>query len=1711
MQNFLKASTLGFLLIASQSFADDTLSSLQTDLTDFANNRSAEAYTLTTSSSNGDTAIIFRTQDGNTIDSKTYYFTPSDDERAILTRLASSGNIFLKEALEGENVLFDINGVGYTIDLDAVSQLSLNMANITETTSPTDTSIIINDKYYNINPRSYDNAQTINPTSYEAGKIATKYFQWDTENNHLVLNETGETSDNDLDITYITNPQHNRQNADLEGADLIGFNFYNLSNSSETGGAINNQSGYSIGNIASYFIENYTPKGNGGAIYNAGQINSITGDFVQNYATINTSSFGGAISNTNKTGIIGSITSNFIANYVTSSSDVHGGAIHNNYSIGSINGDFIGNYTSSSNNHSYGGAISNRQNGKITDITGNFIGNYTYSSADYIDPLNGSKNANGGAIANYQDTSTIGHLVGSFIANYALSDNNSANGGAIYNATKGATIGAIIADFIGNYAQGDVSAQGGAIYNNIGTTTTARIGSIIGDFKGNHVQSASGGALGGAIYNENTGSGTVIAHIGEIYGNFEGNYAYGDYANGGAIYSSKAIIDSITGNFENNYAIGDDTVYTGGGAVYNIDSNITFIDSSFLNNATNGYGGAIANMQHDNYVQTVINIIAQNQDVEFTGNTQYADISEQDGIFVVENGESNAIYNEATVNLNAKEDYSITFNDNIDGNAGQININSDTENMGGNYIFNSDVSGNTINLQNDGTITVGSTGSLNLDGLTNDDNHGTLNAINDTAQDLSLGAVDLNSDLNFAMDLDISYTSNIQSDTITVDGANSTGNIVISDINLTGGINIEDLEEDFNITQQILYGADEYTTITLGSDVLDEYNGTKTRETTGSDEWSGPDINWNDDFGGYTITTTIESSISVTGSDSSNILQDSITWAVHVSEGDKVYTDKADNLALVNQFETTSERNFNFDTADDEYTVIKDSGTTAGGKLVINGVQNDNGQKSTINGTDSDGQRHNLFDITSNQTTVVEINNTQIIGADTVATVGTGNTLALNNVDIKDNINSIVNNGNLDLTGNNLIDSAISNATASDGTFNLISGTTTIGNNANVEQGTIKTAAASLLAIDGTVTVTDQLDNLGTINVGNTGTLNLNGHNLEITGNIVNNNQLNIDGSGTTTNSGTISNNSNMVVSSTFDNTGTIEGTDGSLTNQSDNFNNQSTINQKTFVNDGIATNNGIISAAEITNNNTLTTNSETLISDSAINNNGTLNYISGSKTINDITGNSTGNVNISTGGIFTINNTISGTQLSLNNSILRFGQNADISQASAFNVNGGAIDVNDNHLTNTNLGNVNLNEKSDLAIDFNLSTLQSDTFDANITNNGGIFNVSNINFIGAPTQGDIRIHLGDTTNLGRDNVTSDYFELPSIMTAIKKFSGSISDGWLTYNGAGNKFDDFNPSVVATPIASLVGGMLNQSQVLQDSFYHMERYTKYSLAERTAAEKSARKAASATHQKALPETASSMWIKPYGGYEKVDLKNGTEISNTTYGMLYGADTELNDFGNGYKAIVSAFIGYNGGHQSYKNVKINQTGGVLGFTGTLYKDNFFTGITVSTGASSNKASTSYGKDKFSVLTTGIANKTGYNFEFAQGRLIVQPSVFLGFMSVNTSDYKNSAHVKIKSENLNAVQIAPGVEAIANLENNWQPYLGMNIMYNIMDKTQAYADEYLLPEMSVKPYIQYGAGVQKSWGNKFTAFCETTIKNGGRTGVALQTGFRWTFGE
>lgn len=567
----------------------------------------------------------------------------------------------------------------------------------------------------------------------------------------------------------------------------------------------------------------------------------------------------------------------------------------------------------------------------------------------------------------------------------------------------------------------------------------------------------------------------------------------------------------------------------------------------------------------------------------------------------------------------------------------------------------------------------------------------------------------------------------------------------------------------------------------------------------------------------------------------------------------------------------------------------------------------------------------------------------------------------------------------------------------------------------------------------------------------------------------------------------------------------------------------------KNIVNDGNITNNGNISGNTTNNGNidndakitgTVINNSEGNIStsiaglDADTTNYGDIHYTDSGATLKDIKGN--GTVHIDGAGTTVLNNNINGNKLSLNNGTLVFGSNNDISQG-GFVGNGGAIgNILDGKTSTYKLGNANLVRDTKVdGIDFDLNNLTSDKFIAQFSGNGKL-EIDKVQVKGNTLKDSIKVFLGDTTKVDKAHLNVKNQKLPTIMTPIRRLAGRVEDNYLTYAGTGNSARDFNPAVLASPVASLIGGQITQSQVLQDSFFHMNRYMKYSSNARIASDDRNKYALSELNSypayvsSSLPETSQAMWVKPYTTFEKVKLKGGVGVSNVAYGTLYGGDTDLVDLGHGYKGVISAFVGYNGSHQSYNGISMNQQGGSLGVTGTLYHGNFFTGVTLSAGASAGEAHTPFGTDHFSMLTAGIANKTGYNIELADGKFIIQPTLYVGYTFVNNFDYKNSAGVNIDSDPLNTIQVAPGIKFIGNLKNGWQPYAGVDMIWNIMGKTKFKAADSRLPELSVKPYIQYGVGLQKSWSERFTAFFQTMLRNGGRSGIVLEGGFRWTFG-
>ena len=119
--------------------------------------------------------------------------------------------------------------------------------------------------------------------------------------------------------------------------------------------------------------------------------------------------------------------------------------------------------------------------------------------------------------------------------------------------------------------------------------------------------------------------------------------------------------------------------------------------------------------------------------------------------------------------------------------------------------------------------------------------------------------------------------------------------------------------------------------------------------------------------------------------------------------------------------------------------------------------------------------------------------------------------------------------------------------------------------------------------------------------------------------------------------------------------------------------------------------------------------------------------------------------------------------------------------------------------------------------------------------------------------------------------------------------------------------------------------------------------------------------------------------------------------------------------------------------------------------------------------------------------------------------------MSYTFVHTFDYTNAAGVKMHSSPLNAIQLVPGLKFIFNLNKGWQPYGFVQMVWNIMDDTKFTAQDVHLPEMSVKPYVQYGVGLQRRWGDRFTGFGQVMLRNGGRNGVACHLGFRWALGK
>lgn len=700
------------------------------------------------------------------------------------------------------------------------------------------------------------------------------------------------------------------------------------------------------------------------------------------------------------------------------------------------------------------------------------------------------------------------------------------------------------------------------------------------------------------------------------------------------------------------------------------------------------------------------------------------------------------------------------------------------------------------------------------------------------------------------------------------------------------------------------------------------------------------------------------------------------------------------------------------------------------------------------------------------------------------------NTGSLTNTGILSAFDKIINSGSL------ITDAGKINATS--GIIN--------GNNLTLNGGIL----ASDITGDGITNITGNVSNnvaiLQTVNVADTGILNV-GANI---GNLTNNGSVTTSAdylTGTINNINSLTlNNGTLASSITGTGNTNITGTVKNNATISQDVNVASTGKLTVDANIGNLTNNGEVFA----NANNLT---------GSVNNAGTI-ALTG--TLNkEIAGNGTTTVY---GNELTVaDGAVIEGLLAVNNAQLNISALNTDNVFNNVSMNSGTLNLINDSVNNISANSFNLTGNINLLLDADLANSSMDRLPATTTVTNGLINIKGINLLSDAKNKNTYIPFA--YDGFKDSVQTDITEIgkgvenlyqTTTYAPIYKYNVRYNpnDGtFLFARGGGSSSGDFNPSVLSGSVSSQAGAYTAINETFNYAFRHAD-YSFMPLPKRIRMGMTNRYAIQ--EPQVLPykteySQEAGYWYQPYTTFENIHLSNGPRVDLQSYGTLVGGDSAYRELKNGWGTVTTPYIGYNGSSQHYSGISTYTNGGILGITQSFYKNNFFTAVTINAGANVGESNTMYGHETFTTLMAGVASKTGYNFEFNEGRFIIQPNYMMSYSFINMFDYTNAAGVKIESDPLHTIQLHPAVKFIGNLPNGWQPYASVGMVWNLLNDTKVTANSVALPQMSIKPYVEYGVGVQKSYKDRFTGFVQVMLRNGGRNGIALSFGFKWAIGN
>lgn len=483
-----------------------------------------------------------------------------------------------------------------------------------------------------------------------------------------------------------------------------------------------------------------------------------------------------------------------------------------------------------------------------------------------------------------------------------------------------------------------------------------------------------------------------------------------------------------------------------------------------------------------------------------------------------------------------------------------------------------------------------------------------------------------------------------------------------------------------------------------------------------------------------------------------------------------------------------------------------------------------------------------------------------------------------------------------------------------------------------------------------------------------------------------------------------------------------------------------------------------------------------------------------------NMTGDSSGNINLK--------NTVTNADVTMSNITLNMSQD-NLLQGDSLNLQSGVLNLQNGVVGNMDLSNFSMNGNAKVKVDVDLFNQTMDRVNADSYGSiKGTINVSSMNI------------LTDSKSRWSKAYFADPEQRKHVKTSLYKIYSPVYRYFVRYDKSSGYFifnrgpEDiswwFNPAVLSSAIAQQAAYM-NQLSNYNTALYHSDTYMTLPREVREHTGNLFDEESDTMTYYQIQEQLKSIWIRPYTSIEHIPLRHGPKVSSLNFGTLIGGDSDMIDIGHGFKYVYSGYVGYNGNKFKFDNVNAMQQGALIGGTAYLYKGNFYNALTANVGWMINDSDTIYGTDIMNLIMTGFSDRVGYNFELKNGKVIIQPSLTMGYSIIFSENYTTSHSVHIDADPLHAVHFMPSLKVIGNLANGWQPYATVSVICSFVDQTHMTANGVHLPRMAVDPYVEYGIGIQKRWADKYSGFAQATIRNGGRRGGSFLMGFRYMLGQ